>query len=179
MLNLSISIDKDEVIISIYSPYALKPSFLLIFSLHDECLFYTVHHRDSPMPCFRLWRVDAEIAAFFVPMVIVDERMIDGDLTFLQVHITPTETCNLTYTHSGIQHDVENRIPVLVLRTPFEEAKQQCFLLNRQRLSLLCIERMGESKLFHGIERRVAPYHIVLNRYLKDLVKNIVDVHDS
>ena len=110
-----------------------------------------------------------------ITMIVIDQCMVHVDKSCLEIHITPAQTSNLTNTHSGVCHDIKDRIPVIVAWCISEIFKEDPFLLNGQRLSLFHLVTMCRFQLTQHIVGRVIPNHIVIDCDSKDLMEYIVD----
>lgn len=120
MLAFTKTVDEDEVRVTVHRYRAMNPGFLLIGTFLFKGFLHEVHHRNGTNASFCFRRVAVEVATFLasvvLTVVVVDERVIDGNRAFLKVNITPTQTGGFTYAQTRSQHNRENRIPVLVLR---------------------------------------------------------------
>ena len=106
-------------------------------------------------------------------MVIVDKRMIDVDQPVLQVYVLPAKAGDLTDTHAGIGHDIEDRIPMPVLLMLQDERKEQLLLGNRQRLALLLTAAVGLLQLLEHVVCGVVADDVVIHSELEDLMQDV------
>ena len=83
MLALAKAIDEDEVGVSIHRYRAMDFCFFLIGTFLFKGVFHEVHHRNGADASLRFGRVAVEVAAFLaavvLTVVVVDQRVIDGD----------------------------------------------------------------------------------------------------
>ena len=109
-------------------------------------------------------------------MVVVDQRVIHTDHATLHIHIPPTQAGNLSYTHAGIRHDIENRIPVSVSRRLQQEFEEKLLLRKCKCFSLLHLMSMCHTKLLqHSISWILADI-VIIHCHLKYLVEHIMNV---
>ena len=87
MLALSKAIDEDEVRIAIHRYRAMDLCFFLIGTFLFKGFFHEVHHRNSADTSLCFGRVAVEVAALLaavvLTVVVVDQRVVDGDRAFL------------------------------------------------------------------------------------------------
>ena len=101
MLALAKAVDKDEVRVAIYRYGAMDLCFFLIGTFLFKSFFHKVHHWNGTDTSLRFGRVAVEVTAFLaavvLTMVVVDQRVIDGDRVFLKIYIAPAQTRSFSY----------------------------------------------------------------------------------
>lgn len=102
MLALTKAVDEDEVRVAIYRYGAMDLCFFLIGTFLFKGFFHEVHHRNSADTGLCFGRVAVEVAALLaavvLTVVVVDQRVIDGDRAFLKIYIAPAQTSGFSYT---------------------------------------------------------------------------------
>ena len=87
MLALSKAVDEDEVRVTVHRYRAMNPEFLLIGTFLFKGFLHEVHHRNSADTGLCFGRVAVEVAALLaavvLTVVVVDQRVVDGDRAFL------------------------------------------------------------------------------------------------
>ena len=139
-------------------------------------MFHPLGHRDFSFTRFGLGRVDGEVAALFITVIIIDKRVVDADNALFQVNISPTKPSDLTDSHPRVCHYIEHRIPVSIFWMAEHIVKKQLLLSHRQRRFLLSLKAVRELQFFEHIVCRVLSNHPIIDRHLKDLVKHIMDI---
>ena len=154
MLALTKAVDKDEVRVTVHRYRAADLCFFLIGTFLFKGFFHEVHHRNGADASLRFRRVAVEVAALLttvvLTVVVIDQRVIDGDRAFLKIHITPAQTSGFSYAQTRSQHDCENWIPMLVLRRFGEVGQQQILLCYGQCLTavgfkLVCLFQLPQN----------------------------------
>ena len=107
-------------------------------------------------------------------MVVVDQRVVDGDRPFLKIHIAPAQTSGFSYAQSRSQHNRENRVPVLVLWRLGEVGQQKILLCNGQCLAAIGLKLVGFFQFFQNVIRWIAPQITVIHRHVQHLMQNRV-----
>ena len=114
MLRLSKTVKKDKISISVYNSFAMNIKKLLSFFFHKECFFDEIQHRDLAFASRRFRGIDIKIAATLTTvgsMVIIYQRMINIDNSFVQINVAPSETRCFTNTKSRSNQHRKNWIP--------------------------------------------------------------------
>ena len=87
MLALTKAVDKDKVRVTVHRYRAMDLCFFLIGTFLFKGFFHEVHHRNSADTGLCFGRVAVKVAALLaavvLTMVVVDQRVIDGDRAFL------------------------------------------------------------------------------------------------
>ena len=93
MLRLSKTVKKDKISISVYNSFTMNIKKLLSFFFHKECFFDEIQHRDLAFASRRFRGIDIKIAATLTTvgsMVIIYQRMINIDNSFVQINVAPS-----------------------------------------------------------------------------------------
>ena len=87
---------------------AMDLCFFLIGTFLFKGFFHEVHHRNSADTSLRFGRVAVEVAtllaAVVLTVVVVDQRVVDGDRPFLKIHIAPAQPSRFSYTQACTKH---------------------------------------------------------------------------
>ena len=153
--------------------------FFLILFLHLKCFDNALCHWNFADTSFGFGCIDREIAAMLITMIVIDQSMVHVDKSCLEIHITPAQTGNLANTHSGVCHDIKDRIPVIVARRIPEIFKKDPFLLNGQHLSFFHLVTMCRFQLTQHIVGRGISNHIIIDCDGKDLMENVMNAVQS
>lgn len=92
MLYSTKTVDKDKIIIAVNAGGAMGVGQPLIFLFHQKGFFYLRQHRNLARTRFGLGTVDIEGAACIfnlLPVVIVDQRMVNSNDFFFKINIFP------------------------------------------------------------------------------------------
>ena len=103
--------------------------------------------------------VAAFLTAVILTVIVVDQRVIDGNRLFLQIHITPAQPGGFSYSQACTEHHSKDRIPVLVLWRLGEVGQQKILLCNGQCLAAIGLKLVGffqppAESLSEGLLRR-------------------------
>lgn len=86
MLTLTKAVDKDKVRVTVHRYRAADLCFFLIGTFLFKGFFHEVHHRNSADTSLCFGRVAVEVAALLaavvLTVVVVDQRVVDGDRAF-------------------------------------------------------------------------------------------------
>ena len=152
--------------------------FFLIGTFLFKGFFHEVHHRNSADTSLRFGRVAVEVAtllaAVVLTVVVVDQRVVDGDRPFLKIHIAPAQPSRFSYTQACTKHHSKDRVPVLVLWRLGEVGQQKILLCNGQCLAAIGLKLVGFFQFFQNVVRWIAPQITVIHRHVQHLMQNRV-----
>ena len=114
VLHITVTVHENKIIVSINSCLAFDTVFFLISALHLKCFLYTLDHRNLTLTGVSLGCIDAVIGSHLVTVVVVDQSVVHADKATLEVYVSPSEAGDLANSHPGVEHDIENRIPMLI-----------------------------------------------------------------
>ena len=105
--------------------------------------------------------------------------MINVDIPVLKINVLPSKPGELTYSHSGIKHDKEYRIPPLILWRLLNEVDEEFLLGKGQCFALINLMIMSDLQFLEHLVCWVQTDIIVIHGNLEYLMQNIVDIVDS
>ena len=182
VVDVPVHVQEDEIRIPVYVRRAGDPRQLLVLLLHLECPHDGIGDRDLPDARLRLRGVDGVAAASFlvVLVVVVDERVVDADVflprALVRMDVAVAQAGTFPEAHPRVQQDIEDRVPVPVLRVVLHVVQEQLLLLPCQRFPFLGIVPDGQPHLPDHVVGRVLADHVVIHRDLQDLVQHGMDV---
>ena len=66
--------------------------------------------------------------AVLIPMIIVDQSVVDIDDALVQINVAPPQSCQFPYPQSGSHHHSKDGIPVIVDGVVFHKAQQELLI---------------------------------------------------
>ena len=147
MLALAKTVYKNKIRIAINRHLAGNSSFLLILSLLYKSSLDFRSHRHNSVSSFRFGCIDS-VQTPFLPVAVINQRVIYTDFTRIKVDVLPTQTRRLTSTETTFHHHGNDRKPVIVLLTVFQEVHQQLLLACGQSLAAFTIQIVRLFELF-------------------------------
>ena len=175
MLALSKTVYKNKIRIAINRHLAGNSSFLLILSLLYKSSLDCRSHRHNSISSFRFGCINS-VQTTFLPVAVINQRVIYTDFTRIKVDVLPAQTRCLTSTETTFHHHGNDRKPVIVLLTVFQEVHQQLLLACGQSLAVFAVQVVRLLQLFQRIIGWIDAEILVLNRKIQHLMQHCMDV---
>ena len=175
MLHIAVTVHKDEIIVSIDSRLAFDTVFFLISALHLKCFLNPLDHRNLTLTGVSLGCIDAVIGSHLVAVVIVDQSVVHADKATLKVYVSPSEASELAHSHAGVEHDIENRIPMLIGVSLADKLQEKLLLTDAQGLSFLHLVPMSHFQFLQHFRAWVRTDVVIVHSDLKHLVEHVVN----
>ena len=175
MLALAKTVYKNKIRIAINRHLAGNSSFLLILSLLYKSSLDCRSHRHNSISSFRFGCIDS-VQTTFLPVAVINQRVIYTDFTRIKVDVLPAQTRCLTSTETTFHHHSNDGKPVIVLLTVFQEVHQQLLLACGQSLAAFAVQIVRLLQLFQRIIGWIDAEILVLNRKIQHLMQHCMDV---
>ena len=126
--------------------------------------------------------MDIEVAsglAVLIPMIVVDQGVVDIDDALIQINVAPPQSCQLPYPQPASNHHSEDGIPVIVDGVVLQEIQQEFLLRLGQSPTLLGFEDVGLLQLLQNTVRGIAANVIVIHSHIQHLMQYRVNAVDG
>ena len=108
-------------------------------------------------------------------MIVVNQRVVHADKATLKVYVSPSEASELAHSHAGVEHDIENRIPMLIGVSLADKLQEKLLLTDAQGLSFLHLVPMSHFQFLQHFRAWVRTDVVIVHSDLKHLVEHVVN----
>ena len=175
MLALAKTVYKNKIRIAINRHLAGNSSFLLILSLLYKSSLDCRSHRHNSISSFRFGCIDS-VQTTFLPVAVINQRVIYTDFTRIKVDVLPAQTRCLTSTETAFHHHGNDGKPVIVLLAVFQEVHQQLLLACGQSLAAFTVQIVRLFEFFQRIIGWIDTEIFVLHCKIQHLMQHGMDV---